>query len=232
MKVWSTVFNVFKVLFGIILLVLILLQIPKVQSFIAKKIATTLSEKLGFEVSIEGVQIQWFDEAKFYTVQVADKQGESMIDADVLKLDFSVFSLFSEGNIYLDDAIISNTQIHLIKRDSLNFSQFVLAINSLAKAKDTTIVKKTPYFHINNAIIDNVTFSFHSAYADSLEAGMFDFNHFNVNNISGVFDKFRIAKDTVEFELRNLQGREIGSGLTVKRFTTDFLFVQYKHHFR
>ncbi len=228
MKVWSTIFNVFKVLFGIILLAFILLQIPKVQSFIAQKLATTFSEKLGFDISIEGVQIQWFDEAKFYTVQVEDKQGESMIDADVLKLDFSVFSLIQGGDFYLDDAIISNTQIHLIKRDSLNFTQFVKAINALAKPKDTTIVKKTPYFHINNAILDNVRFSYHSVFADSMEANMFDFNHFDVKNISGVFDNFRIAKDTTEFELRNLQGREMGSGLTIKRFTTDFMFCNTK----
>jgi hypothetical protein len=228
MKIWGVLFNVFKVFLGIILLVFILLQIPKVQSFIAQKVAINLSKKLGFDISIEGVQVQWFDEAKLFTVQVEDREGASMIDADVLKLDFSIFSLMKSGDIYLDDAIISNTQVHLIKRDSLNFTQFVKAINALAKPKDTTVVKKAPYFHIENAILDNVRFSYHSAFADSMEAKMFDFNHFNIENISAVLDKFRVAKDTIEFELRNLQGREMGSSLKIKRFKTNFLFCNTK----
>ena len=200
------------------------MQIPWVQSFIARQITPILSEKLGHEIQISGINIQWFDEAKLYTVSVKDQEGLKMIDADVLKVDFSIFSLIKDGDIFLDQVIISNTSVHLAQRDTLNFTQFVRAINRLSKPKKSDPNKKKPRFHIANAILDNVVFTYDKPTADSLEAGRFDHNHFQFRYISGVLDNFKIAKDTVAFSLRNLQGVESKTKLTVKQLKSEFFY--------
>lgn len=220
-KMWRYFLHAFKVVVVLLVVLFAVLQIPAVQTYIAQKVTPILSEKLGFDISIRGVNVQWFDEAKLFNVHIKDREGSEMIGADVLKLDFSIFSLLKSGDIYMDQVVISDADINLIMRDSLNMSQFVKAITSLRKKK-TDKKKKLVRFNIANGILDNVRFGYQTVGEDTIKAGKFNPTYFHFNNIEANLNDFRVSKDTIQLDLKYLTGTERISKLRVKRLRTIF----------
>ena len=222
-KVWRIISAKLKIIIGFFVILFIVLQIPFVQTFIAQQITPILTKKLGFPINIKGVNIQWFDEAKLYSVNIEDKDGVEMIKTDVLKLDFSIFSLIQGGDIYLDQVVLSNANVNLVKRDSLNISQFIKAITNLSKPKADTL-REPVQFHIINGILDNVSFSYLTADEDSVVQGKFNPNNFQIDYITANLDNFRVSKDTIQLDLKSLSGTEKHSKLRVKRLRSQFQY--------
>ena len=67
---------------GLILLIMLLyglLQLPYVQTRLAKQVATNLSRQLGAEVSVTGINMHFFDKIDLKGLLVRDRQKDTLL---------------------------------------------------------------------------------------------------------------------------------------------------------
>jgi hypothetical protein len=178
----------FTLAFSLVLIVGLVsaLQLPAVQTMLARKAAREVSAALGFPVSIRHVHIHWFDSALFEEVLIIDREDKRMIDVPEVAVDFDLPSLLTKGNINVDEVVLTDAKVRLIKskeNNNLNIDEFILAINELTRPKDTTNRSgKTPVFSIDRVQLENVYFSYNDERKDTIRDG-FDYQHIAIDSI-------------------------------------------------
>ncbi|HOW31502.1 MAG TPA: hypothetical protein PLP88_08040, partial [Bacteroidales bacterium] len=66
----------------------LLLRLSPVQTFITAKVARSLSEKLGTEVTVGGVDISWFLNISIEDLKIRDRHHKTLIAAHNIKLGY------------------------------------------------------------------------------------------------------------------------------------------------
>ncbi len=135
---------IFRTVLLILLLLLLLagglllsLRYPSVQTYLAQKATSFLSDKLKAKVSIQKVRVVFFDEIDLVGFYMEDLEHDTLIYAQELNVDFKTVALF-DRTIDIQEINLNAAKIHL-KRDSLgtNIAQLFRVFKSSA-AKDTT----------------------------------------------------------------------------------------------
>ncbi|MDW7695758.1 translocation/assembly module TamB domain-containing protein [Flammeovirgaceae bacterium SG7u.111] len=205
---------------------IMVLQYPFIQTQLAHFLTQALSEKTGHKVVIENVHINWFDLVRLEHVQIDDLEGRKMVQVDEILVDFSIKSIYNQGNIFLDKVMIKDGEFNLIKGDSssLNFTDFVKNINELSTGEGSK--RKKPEVLISTGHIDNMIFTyFHEGEEVFEEPRRFDHFHFGFDSINGYLEDFRIHYDTIEFDMHKIGGVEQRTGVEVERITTQFRYT-------
>ncbi|MDO1445644.1 translocation/assembly module TamB domain-containing protein [Rhodocytophaga aerolata] len=223
----------FTLVFALVLIVGLVtaLQIPAVQTILAQKAAKEISTALGFPVSIGQVHIRWFDNALFEEVLIADREENRMIDVPELAVDFDLPSLLTKGHINIDEVILTDGKVRLIKSkkdNNLNIDEFIIAINELTRPKDTTKTGgKVPVFSIDRVQLANVYFSYNDERKDSITDG-FDYQHIAIDSIYANTFNFRVAADTIEVDIDQMRGRDASgqTHLDVKELTGFYRYTK------
>ncbi|MGB3618258.1 MAG: hypothetical protein WBA12_09070, partial [Catalinimonas sp.] len=131
----KTVLILLLVVVGLLVLVWGALQVPAVQQFAADKATTTLSEQLGTEVSVGGIDIDFFKTVVLEDIYVEDERSDTLLYAGRFGVDIGVFGLFSKtiviNEVKLEDAYVN---VYRPDGDTLFNYAFILA----AFASDTT----------------------------------------------------------------------------------------------
>jgi len=99
---------------AILLLLLILygaLHLSSVQTFLVKKIAANLSEKLHTKVTVKKVDVRFFNKVLLQEVMIEDLQKDTLLYAGTLKANVNDWFFFKNKialeNIGLDDALVN-----------------------------------------------------------------------------------------------------------------------------
>jgi hypothetical protein len=206
--------------------VLLGLQYPWVQTRLANYATGWLVGKTGFAITIDKVSIRWLDAAVLKGVQVLDRQGQPMIVAEEIGVDYDLLALLQGKDIVLDRARLYHTDVNLINNEpdsSLNIDAFIKALSG-PPSQDTT--PSTQQFIIGQASLEDVRFSMHKPYADSLPAEMFDYNHFTLEKLNGDVEDFRVMNDTIQLLAVKLSGQEAHLKLPIHELST---FFRYWH---
>jgi hypothetical protein len=82
-------------LISVILLLIILINLPPVQQFIAGKLVNYLSKKLGTRVELKHLRISLLNSAEIEGLYIEDKQGDTLLYAGALQLRASDWLLLS-----------------------------------------------------------------------------------------------------------------------------------------
>jgi hypothetical protein len=189
----------------ILLLLTLVTQYSGTQTWAAKIGATYLSERLGFPITIERLYFSDIDKVTLIGLRVIDHTDRLFIDSDTLNADLGWRKIFGGKVIQIDEVELRGTQFNMTMNpatNSWNINELVRAISALSSTSDTTQKTKDIPFHITKASLYNVQFSLHNPTKDSLATGLFDYNHFTINNIYGEIDYFRLFKDTVELNVK------------------------------
>ena len=103
-----------RVILAILLLLFILygiLHLSSVQTWLVKKIASNLSEKLNTKVTIKKVDVRFFNKVLLEGVMVQDRKKDTLLYAGVLRANVNDWFFFKDKialeNIGLDDAIVN-----------------------------------------------------------------------------------------------------------------------------
>ncbi|WP_157698901.1 translocation/assembly module TamB domain-containing protein [Bernardetia litoralis] len=187
-----------------LLLITLAAQYSGTQTWAAKIGANYLTERLGFPISIEKMYFSDIDKITLIGLKVIDNTDRLFIDSDTLNADLGWRAIFGGEVIQIDDLELRGTQFNMTLNpatESWNINELIRAISALSPPKDTTKVTKNIPFQITKANLYNVQFSLHNPTKDSLETGLFDYNHFTINNIYGEIDYFRLFKDTIELNV-------------------------------
>ncbi len=141
----------------VVVLIAIVLALPPVQTFIAKKATSFLAEKTGARISIGKVAIRLPDNVSLKEIYLEDPQSDTVIYAGNLKINISLFALLRQkitiDNVLLEDAVVNISQN---KQDGkFNFQYLIDAFASdNPTPKDTT--PSSWIFSIHSAALENV----------------------------------------------------------------------------
>lgn len=213
--------------------VVVSLQLPSVQTWSAQYATEYLSQKLGMEVRISGVSIEWFDKVILQDVHIHDTHGQPMIDVGELHANLNISKLTDSTQNVLDAVRLIRPDVRLAQypnEDRLNIDEFIHRINLLTSSKPDTItkVKKKPVpFIIEHAEIEDGMLTFNDFRSERMtEKGVFDYNHFVLHNLNASILKFKLVADTVSLNAENLRAIHKKSGLKIHELSTDFLYCQ------
>ena len=170
---------------GIIFLIIVaflILQIPPIQNAIVGKVLRNFSNVSGFTTKIENFRLLWFDRLELGGVSITDSEGNQMIGAKSILINFNLAELLNQKDVNVDGIILDSAHVYLTKinesdtsRD-LNINIFIYELNQLSKGGGGG---KSPKIHIGEAVLNQSIFSFVDSDRDSVPRG-FDYNHFRL----------------------------------------------------
>lgn len=213
----------------VLLGVLAVLQTTTVQTYLAQHATRHLSEKLGFPVHIGYLHVRWPDYVVLRNVLIEDRQHQRMIEAGELQVDFEWATLLDGKNIYIDEVILKNARIRLVKggpAGELNIDAFVAALDKLLNPPTTRErTGPAPVFEIGQAWLNNVQFSYADTRKDTIREG-FDYHHFAIDSIQAMAHRLRFVADTVETHIESLYGQDNRTNLDIHRLATHLVYTK------
>lgn len=205
--------------------VLLALQSSTVQTKLVTYVSDFLEKKTAHEVTVEKIDINWFDEIELTKLTLTDPQDTTLIYIERLLLDFSVINLFRPGQLHFDAARITGADVRVVRFDNNqldNMSHFIKTVRSLATTGSGTLPKPVSIGRIK---LEASRFSLNDMRKDSIVNG-FNYNHFIIDNINTDLSDFYQRLDTIKFSVDKLQAKDRTDRLSVESLRTKFTLTQ------
>ncbi|MFD2933461.1 translocation/assembly module TamB domain-containing protein [Spirosoma flavum] len=220
---------------GLALGILLSLQLPAIQTRIAKKGAEWLSDKLRFPVTLDGVSIKWFDSLTLEGVHIQDRQGRPMITVKRIDADYNLHNLLdsSAHNIHLDEVVLYRPDVRMIKNRTngdTNLDDFIARIEELtADPTKPSIPNHNVPFTIGHIHLVDGSYTLEDPREPFLHnPTSFDYNHFTLQNLTAEVSNFLVLGDTIAFEAKGLSGIDRDSRIKIRQLDTRFLYCNTK----
>lgn len=144
----------------IVLLVLIalLIQIPAVQSKLTQKAVNFLEEKIGTEVSLEGVRISFPKNIVLEGLYLEDQQGDTLLYAGRFLVNTDLWAL-TRKEVQLNNLILENTVAFVDRAENdsaFNFTYILKAFAGDSTAVPDTLEQKGWNFSLKNITLQNI----------------------------------------------------------------------------
>lgn len=126
-------------LLGFIVVLLIALRIPAVQTYIAQKATNMVAEKTGGHIRVDKVRINFIDNVRLKGIYVEEPDGDTLLTADMLEVDISIWKLLSQ-EVRIDKVVLENAVGNLTQSPNgeFNFQYIIDAFSDSTKPVDTT----------------------------------------------------------------------------------------------
>ena len=203
---------------------IILLQTPVFQNYLGDQVLTFINSNTRQTAKFTNIQIKWFDFVEIKDFELYDYQGNLMVAAADLRVNYQVNKLLSGGKVAFDEIGLSNAKLNMTKyKDSLgiNLVEFINDLNGI-KPKDTTKQAKPIELSIADIELNDFEFAYDNQLNDSLPEGYFDYGHFRLNVPIGEFEGFRVVSDTIESIINRFEAKDNASGLEVNKLMSFF----------
>lgn len=188
--------------------ILVALQYPYVQTKVVQKATAYISNLLQYPITIQAVDISWFDNVNLNGIKVLDRENNEMIFLEKASVDFSITSL-SAPKLIIDEITLHDGRVNLYKFKSdstVNITEFIETIRELAAPKTKSNRPPVP-FNVAKVSLDNMHFSYFDQRKDFIETG-FDHNHFQFSGINAEVTDLKIIADTFQIQINELQAVE------------------------
>ncbi len=190
------------------------------QTFAAQEVAEWLSDELGTDVSIDKVDIVFFDRATLEGIYVEDTRGDTLLYTKSIDVLIDALS-FSESFVNISRAELNTGRIYLRKYEgdsTLNFQHLVDFFKS--EEEDTS---SSPFdVNVDAIWLEDIEFSYDDDNVEPKEHGM-DFAHIRLRHCWSHFSEFGLDGDSIAVKIDDLRFQD-QSGLTLSKFTTNFLY--------
>lgn len=207
---------------GFVISLAILTHTPSVQSFIGKKVAEAVSDKLGTRVKIGRVDIGFLNRLIIDNVIIYDKEQIDMLKAGRISAKFDIIDL-SRGRITITSAQLFALQARLYKSAPDKQPNFQFVLDSLA-SKDTE-TKSTLDLAIKSLVIRNGHVIYDEKYVARTQ--LFTPSHINIDKISTHIMLNKLSNDSLNIYTKKFSCVE-QSGLAINDFT--FSLVANRNH--
>ncbi|MBL4587503.1 MAG: hypothetical protein JKX84_10690, partial [Flavobacteriales bacterium] len=169
------------------------LRSPRVQTRLTQYVADFLSDELQTVVSVQGVDIGFFNRLIIEDLYLQDLKGDTLGYLQNLHLGISSFDL-DENQIYFGRVRLDGLKLYVKKHEGdqkLN-TQFLIDYFKQEKKGDT------PYWDIRSEEIElrNASFQYQNNHKQEKESGV-DYWHLDVQNINLLIDNIRLEGDTI-----------------------------------
>lgn len=216
----------------LLIAVFLVLQMPPVQNAIVGRILRNFSNVSGFTSQIDNFRLLWFDRLELGGLSVTDPEGNQMIGATSILINFNLAELLNQNDINVDGIILDSAEVYISRLNladtatDLNINIFISELNKLSRGGQG----KNPRVNIGEAILSNSTFTYTDLSRDSI-AGGFDYNHFTLNIDEGQIQNFLAIGDTVQFDVRTLLLQDEKTKFNIHQLATSFRISQTSMEF-
>ncbi len=130
---------VFFTLSSLIAAFFIAVRFPAFQTYLAHRAAAILSNQLGSKVTVERIEIQFFNKADLINVYIEDHNRDTLIGISELVVSFKVFEFFNK-KLEVKKISLKGAELFLHKDSSgvMNLSQLLENFSSAEKKPDTS----------------------------------------------------------------------------------------------
>ncbi|MDV3307685.1 MAG: translocation/assembly module TamB [Cyclobacteriaceae bacterium] len=217
----------------LLITVFLILQMPPVQNAIVGRILRNFSNVSGFTSRIDNFRLLWFDRLELGGLSVTDPEGNQMLSAGSVLINFNLAELLNQRDINVDAIVLDSAEV-LFSRiplsdttSDLNINIFISELNKLSRGEGEG---RNPRVNIGEAILANSIFTYTDPYRDSIARG-FDYNHFTLNIEEGQIQNFLATGDTVQFDVRTLLLQDQKTGFPIHQLSTSFRISQSSMEF-
>lgn len=190
-----------------------LIRTSPVQTYLAQRAASYLSDELKTTVKIDKVDIVFFDQVALDGFLILDLQKDTLLAAETIFGTLDQYDLanlkFNVGKVRLKEAYG-----HL-KRDTSGVSNLQFIIDYFKS--DSPPSGKTFQMEIHTVELSNMRFRYDDEGREPKEFGI-DFTHLDVSNVNGNFEQIAIVGPDVKAKITNFSAFE-KSGLDLKNIS-------------
>lgn len=213
MKKLKTVINtIIWTLCGIYLCTVTLLNIPTVQSFVAKETARILSNAIGAEVTVGRVDLGMLNRIIIDNVCINDRQHHKALAATRLSAKLS-FTELAQGNIVISSAQIFGLYANIYRKTATDNTNIQFIIDSLAS--EDTSESKPLNLEIGSLVVRHGRIRYNQL--NSPDYRLTAMKHIDVSNISAHVVINNLSNDSINLNIKKLSFID-KSGLEVKDF--------------
>ncbi|WP_051052886.1 translocation/assembly module TamB domain-containing protein [Fulvivirga imtechensis] len=220
-------------IFLLLAIVIGAIQVPYIQTKLVNYASKHYSELTGYDISIQRIAIDWFDEINVQGLSVVDPENNRLLYAEDVLIDFRVKAVLDKANHNIDAVTIEGADIFLTKI-TIDDSATTLNINELIRRIKAQIRQQTQssqYLSVDHVTLKNSSFTYYDQERDSIKTG-FDYHHFKLVNINGEFGGLSSIADTLDLEVLDLTANETSTHLDIKHMTSSFRVSQSAMEFR
>ncbi|SNC74738.1 Family of unknown function [Hymenobacter gelipurpurascens] len=229
---------ILKVLFALLLLVvlavvgvLVALRVPSVQTNLAQRAASMLSEKLGQKVLVGRVDVRPFSRVLLEGVQVLDRRGNELFNITRADADIRLFSVFDPSHLHVGKLILEEPRFNLVtyknSPDTTNLTEFITAVKRLIGPSDTTKVSKPFDFKVESIGLRNGRFVLDRQDVPRIpEYGRtMDYAHMRLDSIYADADQLWIKGDTIHANVKGLRTVDTPSKTHLRELTANMTYA-------
>ena len=151
---------------ALILLLLLVIQLPPVQNFIARQVVGSLNEQLNATISADRVYVSLLKRVKVKGVVITDQRQDTVISATEINIGLRLFPLmknqFQFGRIQIDDP-----RLHLVKHTSDSLLNIVTMFQPEQPRPPRKKSGSIPEIQFTRIRINNLDFLLHDRVNDS-----------------------------------------------------------------
>jgi len=218
---------VFLILFFSLSVLVLAMQSSTVQTKIAQYGSEYLSKKLGFDISIKKINIEWFDQITLSGLYVKNKDHSTFIDIQSLWIDYDIKQLISDESVLLDNLQLKDGRVMLIRKQGdqyFNIDYLVESIRNLSSKNDST-AKTGKNLVIREASLSNINLGVINLDTDSIKEG-FNYNQFVLHDLNADLKNFSSRADTIQMEIEHLAAVDSVTDLNIHNLTSNFEISQ------
>ncbi|MEI6347316.1 MAG: translocation/assembly module TamB domain-containing protein [Bacteroidota bacterium] len=219
------VWSIGSILLDLIILILLML-IPSVQTFVAQQLALYFSNELHVKINIERIYISPSLDVVMNKVYISDQHYNPMIVSEKMIVDITNFNPV-EKTLSIRNILLNEPEIYLKKyaTDSVINLQFIVDYFS---SKDTIQQNKKWTIKSSSFSLENAHFCFDNFHKLPLvNPKNIDFNRLNIRKINAKFSSIAILQDTIKGNIDHFSMID-SSGFWIKKLSGKALFCNGK----
>lgn len=195
------------------------LQFRSVQTYIAKKAAKYLSEKLQTRVEVGGLYIKPFKSVVLDSLYIEDREKDTLLFSPRLTVDLNLVSL-KLRKISVNTIQMDNGKFHLKQyRDSATNVEFIINYFDTGDPTPTSKPRRPYDVTMDKIVLNNIAFKYQNFNNTKPVKGV-NFNDIDLRNLSTTILNLDTKNHLVKAGFRNLTLRE-KSGFYLKNLTTN-----------
>ncbi|WMN10790.1 translocation/assembly module TamB domain-containing protein [Marivirga salinae] len=219
---------VFLVLFFSMSVLVLAMQSSAVQTRVAQYGSEYLSEKLGFEISIEKINIEWFDQITLTGLHIKNKDKSNFIELKSIWIDYDIKQLINDESILFDNLRLEDGRVMLIRQKGdnyFNIDYLVEAIRNLSAPKKDSSRSKAKNLLIREATLSNIILGVANLDSDSIKDG-FNYNQFVLHDLNADLNNLSSRADTIQMQINQLSAVDSVTDLTIHHLNSNFEISQ------
>ncbi len=194
-------------LFALWLIVYIAFRTPPVQRYVTNLIGEQASKQLGTKVTLQGIDIEWFDGVELAGVYIEDQQQDTLLYAGLLAAYIEPMALFNK-TAAIRSVEIRDTYINLYQPAGQEDLNFAFIPEAFASEDTTTVPEDTTAaawkIELYQLLLDDIRFDFR---ADGTEMEL------ALNKLSMLFESLGLEESFIQGDELTIDGLRVALAL-------------------